>query len=112
MWAKAGLALLAVQTGDQSAAAEHYSYLLGQQSTMASTGISADRLLGLLSQTMGDLDQATEHFEDALSFCRKGGFRPELAWTCFDYADFLRERRGEGARLRPSRYWTSPYHLQ
>ena len=34
MWAKAGLALLAVQKGDQCAAAEHYSYLLGQRGTM------------------------------------------------------------------------------
>ena len=100
MWAKAGLALLAVQTGDQSAAAEHYSYLLGQQSTMASTVISADRLLGLLSQTMGDLDQATEHFEDALVFCREAGYRPELTWTCCDYADMLLERDDEGEKSK------------
>jgi len=51
----------------------------------------ADRLLGLLSYTMGNLDQAVTHFEDALAFCRKG-FRPELAWTCCDYADTLLQR--------------------
>ena len=41
---------------------------------------------------MGDLDQATVHFEDSLAFCRKAGYRPELAWTCHDYADMLREQ--------------------
>ena len=53
---------------------------------------SGDRLLGLLSQTMGNLDQAAAHFEDALVFCRKAGYRPELAWTCCDYADALTQR--------------------
>ena len=41
--------------------------------------ISDDRLLGLLSHTIGELDQAVAHFEDALTFCRKAGYRPELA---------------------------------
>ena len=31
-------------------------------------------------------------------FCRKAGYKPELAWTCCDYADSLRERDGEGDR--------------
>ena len=100
MYAKAGLALLAVQKGDQSAAEEHYAYLLGQRGTMIETTSSVDRLLGLLSQTMGKLKQATGHFEDALAFCRKAGYRPELAWTCCDYADVLRERGGEGDRTK------------
>ena len=85
--AKVGLALLAVQKEDQTAAAEHYDHLLGQRGTMIDTVTSADRLLGLLSQTMGNFDQAVGHFEDALAFCRKAGYRPELAWTCCDYAD-------------------------
>ena len=33
-----------------------------------------------------------EHFEDALTFCRNGGYRPELAWTSCDYADCLLQR--------------------
>ena len=53
---------------------------------------SADRMLGLLSRTSGNLNQATEHFEDALVFCRKGGYRPELAWTCHDCAGALLQR--------------------
>ena len=63
-------------------------------------GTVTDRLLGLLSHTMGNLEQATEHFEDALAFCRKAGYRPELAWTCCDYADTLRERDGDGDRAQ------------
>jgi DNA-binding NarL/FixJ family response regulator len=31
------------------------------------------------------------HFEDALAFCREAGYRPELAWTCYDYANALLE---------------------
>ncbi len=53
-------------------------------------------MLSLLAQTMGNLAQAVAHFEDALAFCRKGGYRPELAWTCCDYADTLLQRNNPG----------------
>ncbi len=46
---------------------------------------------------MGNLDQAATHFEDALAFCRKAGYRPDLAWTCCDYADTLLQRAGNAA---------------
>ncbi len=98
MYALTGLALLAVQKGDQSAAEEHYDYLQGQRGTMIETVSSVDRLLGLLAHTMGDLDRATTHFEDAPAFCRKGGYQPELAWTCCDYADTLLQRNELGDR--------------
>ena len=68
--------------------------------SVATTISSIDRLLGLLSQTLGDLDQAAAHFDDALAFCRKAGYRPELGWICCDYADMLRERNGEGDRAK------------
>ena len=63
-------------------------------------GVTVDRILGLLSQTMGKPDQAATHFEDAKAFCSKGGYRPELAWTCCDYADTLRNRDAEGDRTK------------
>ena len=47
---------------------------------------------------MGNLDQAVASFEDALTFCRKAGYRPELAWTCCDYADTLLQRSGPDDR--------------
>jgi hypothetical protein len=62
--------------------------------------VSVGRLLGRLAQTMGKLDDSAGHFEDTLAFCRKAGYRPELAWTRCDYADMLRERDGEGDRER------------
>ena len=89
LYAKVALALLAVQKGDQPAAEELYDYLLGHRGTMIWTLSSADRILGLLSQTMGNLDQAAGHFEEALTFCRKAGYHPELVWTYHDYADAL-----------------------
>jgi tetratricopeptide (TPR) repeat protein len=105
MQARAGLGLLAVLREDAAAAAEQYGPLQSQVGTMYHA-ISIDRLLGLLAQTMGHLDKAAEHFEDALAFCRKAGYRPELAWTCCDYADLLLQRAsavaGEGSQpVRP-----------
>ncbi|HZA25121.1 MAG TPA: tetratricopeptide repeat protein, partial [Dehalococcoidia bacterium] len=96
LYAKAGLALLAAQQGDQSAAEEHYDYFLRHRGSMIWILASADRLLGLLAQTVGDLEQAAAHFEDALAFCRKAGYRPELAWSCHDYAGALLQRNNTG----------------
>jgi DNA-binding CsgD family transcriptional regulator len=100
MYAKAGLALLAAHTDNQAEAAEHYDYFLRHRGTMIWTLASADRLLGLLAQTVGDLEQAAAHFEDALAFCRKAGYRPELAWSLCDYSDALVARGQLGDRTR------------
>ncbi len=91
---------MAVLENDQAAAKEQHTELLGKQGTMTSSVASVDRILGLLSHTMGETDQAAAHFEDALALCRKAGYRPELAWTCRDYADALLLRRGEGDAVR------------
>ncbi|MCH7653279.1 MAG: helix-turn-helix transcriptional regulator, partial [Chloroflexi bacterium] len=40
---------------------------------------------------------AVAHFEDSLGFCRKAAARPELAWTCYDYANMLLERASTGS---------------
>ena len=45
--------------------------------------------MGLLALTIGEVDQAVAHFENSLELCRKASYRPELAWTCHDYADLL-----------------------
>ena len=62
------------------AAGEQYQFLQ-QYRGIVLPGIlrSVDRLLGLLTQTMGNLDHALTHFEDAQVFCGKAGYRPELA---------------------------------
>jgi ATP/maltotriose-dependent transcriptional regulator MalT len=95
LWPRAGLALLAVVRGDVAAAAEQYEILEPHRGSMAETSCF-DHLLGLLSHTVGNLDRATVHFEDALAFCRKAGYRPELAWSLCDYADMLLQRGNPG----------------
>ena len=88
--AQAALALVAVLRHEASSAAEQYSVLEPYANTVTrDVAICADRLLGLLAQTMGNLNQAAAHFEDALDFCRKAGYRPDLAWSCYDYANML-----------------------
>ena len=96
-----GQALIAVQRGDIKTARELYDSLAPIHGAMwpqgpLGPGMSTDRVLGLLSHTMGTMDQASGHFEDGLAFCRKAGFRPELAWSCCNYADTLRGRDAEG----------------
>jgi DNA-binding CsgD family transcriptional regulator len=80
--------------------AKQYASLESARSTLLGANIVADRLLGLLAQTLGNLDKATEHFERALIFCRKAGYRPELAWTCYDYAGALLQRGHPGDHAR------------
>jgi len=96
IFARASLALAAAQEGDGRAAEEQYRPLLPYRGTFV-IGFTVDRVLGLLASVMENLASAEEHFEDALLFCRKGGYRPELAWTCYDYAEMLLKRdRSEG----------------
>ena len=88
--ARAALALLEVLEDHISEVGKHYEDLkVWQGASVHFVALAGDRLLGILAQAMGNLDQATTHFEDALAFCRKSGYLPELAWTCCDYADTL-----------------------
>jgi len=97
--ARVGLALIAVQRGDTASAEEQYTALAPVPGIMVFY-IGTDQVLGLLSVTLGRLDQAVAHFEDSLEFCRKAGYRPNLAWTCYDYAGALSQRIGPGDRER------------
>lgn len=89
LFARQGLATIAFLRGDAEAASQQYVSLSQSAGTFAK--LSNDRILGLLARTMGNLDQAVAHFEDALTFCRQAGYRPELAWSCHDYAEMLLE---------------------
>lgn len=53
-------------------------------------------MLGLLANFVGNYDEAATHFENALTLCRREGYRPELAWTCHDYAEALLQRNSPG----------------
>ncbi len=93
------MALISEQQARRTSAQAQYTTMQIAQHTFAAF-ISGDRVLGLLAHTMGNQEQAANHFEDALAFCRKAGCRPELAWTCCDYADMLKERDAEGDRAK------------
>ena len=94
-------ALISVFRREADKAADCYTVLLSESGTILQDSFFVlDRVLGLLSQTMGNPDQAAVHFEDALAFSRKAGYRPELAWTCCDYSDALQERNGPGDRAK------------
>jgi len=96
-----GLGILAVIAGDPAEAKQHYDALIPTQGTLFSPAcMSTDRILGLLAQTMSDPQAAVGHFQDALVFCRKAGYQPELAWTCCDYADALAVRSGQDDRKK------------
>ena len=66
---------------------------------------AVDRLLGLLAQAAGRPDDAAGHFDDALGFCRRAGYRPEYSWSASDYADFLLERGGRGDSRLARNVW-------
>ncbi len=93
--ARMALAVISVLR-DDPAAAEHYDALVPWSGICLFQTMASDRFLGLLSQTVGNLNLSEGHFDDSLSFCRNAGYRPELAWTCCDYADMLLLRNGEG----------------
>ena len=76
-----GLALIAVHREDVDMAREQYVSLSIAVRAKIFLNIVGDRVLGLLARTMGDLDQATAHFEDALAFCRMA---PLPAGACLD----------------------------
>ena len=98
--ARAGLSLIAIQRSDAESAREQYSFLKSERGTQRFGPFSADRLLGLLAQTMGNDDDSQTHFEDAVAFCRKAGYVTELAWSLCDYADMLLERDSEGDKVK------------
>ena len=45
-----------------------------------------------------DKSQAMGHFEDALAFCVRAGYRTRLVRSCYDYADILLQRKETGDR--------------
>ncbi len=105
---RCGLAMLAVLRTDAASAEEQYAALdsargIGVPASVMTTVRAVPmsftpiaHLLGLLAQTMGNLDRAMAHFEDSLTLCRRAGFRPDLAWTCCDCSDALLQRNGSG----------------
>ncbi|MCH7735748.1 MAG: hypothetical protein IH961_11110, partial [Chloroflexi bacterium] len=87
------LAMIAVEEADSESADRLYADLVGRDGGMdPTTGISTGHILGLLASSLGRSSDASAHLESGIEFCRSAGYRPELAWTCSDYAEMLLER--------------------
>jgi tetratricopeptide (TPR) repeat protein len=90
--------------GDRTRAAEMYRLLLpyGDRHISAMRGTvswgSGQTVLGRLSGTIGNLDQAAQHFEAALDLEHQWRARAWLVKTQASYAAVLVERDGVGDR--------------
>jgi DNA-binding CsgD family transcriptional regulator len=89
------LAVASILEVDPAKAAQSYDSMLPFRNTfIRAAPLSIDRVLGDLAQIMGNSDDASLHFEEAVATCRKGDYRTELAWSLHDYAA-LRHAQGE-----------------
>jgi ATP/maltotriose-dependent transcriptional regulator MalT len=117
--ARVAAALLAVLETDRDACEAELEFLQPFERIMpCQWGLTTSRVLGLLAHTAGQGPRAHAHFERAIKFCRSSGFRPELAWSCHDYALALlatgarRDRIKAAALLDESRAVASSVGLQ
>jgi DNA-binding CsgD family transcriptional regulator len=99
--ARTGHALLAVLDANVDECETDLEALAPFESVMPTqSGLTTGRVLGLLAHAVGQKRRAWNHFDRALAFCRASGFKPELAWTCHDYAAALLDLGGRDDRVR------------
>ena len=99
--ARMGHALLAVLDADVDECETDLEALAPFESVMPTqNGLATGRVLGLLAHAVGQKRRAWNHFEQALAFCRASGFKPELAWTCHDYAAALLDLGARDDRVK------------
>lgn len=92
--------LVAAHRGARADCEEELEYLTSYGRMILVPGLVTHRVLGLLAHGAGQPQRAAAHFEEALAFCQSGGYRPELAWSCYQYARVLLDagRRAERQR--------------
>ncbi len=93
-------AMVAAQHRDLEAVEDLLERLAPFRGLILAPCLVTDRLLGRLAHLLGRAADASRYFEGALIFCRDAGYRPELAWTCYDYGSALAERDGKDDRTR------------
>jgi DNA-binding CsgD family transcriptional regulator len=99
--ARMGHALLAVLDADVDECETDLEALAPFESVMPTQNcLATGRVLGLLAHAAGQKRRAWNHFEQALAFCRASGFKPELAWTCHDYAAALLDLGARDDRVK------------
>lgn len=88
-------ALIAVLRQDREEA-ERYLRVYGKWKGLRipgnAGGMASDAIRALLLETLGEPEAAMAAFEEALAFCRRSGYGPELARTCRDYGRALLRR--------------------
>jgi DNA-binding CsgD family transcriptional regulator len=94
--ARSSRALVAPRRSKPEECEEELEFLEPFKGMFVAPSLVADRLLGSLAHRAGQTGRAIDHFEDALAFCRSGGYQPELAWTMYAYSKVLLDvRRGD-----------------
>ncbi len=88
----ATIGIAAVELGDAETALDTYRTLEAEGVVWAIGLGNLDTLKGRLAATLGKTTAAIEHFEAAIAFSQTAGYRTELAWTDYYYADLLIER--------------------
>lgn len=88
------LALSAVLNHDQETATEYYPAMASGPEWFSYLGFSRQHFLALVARTAGETGSAESHFETALKVCRRAAARPDLGWTCADYAESLLNQDG------------------
>lgn len=89
LYANVGKALLAVREVDELRASEAIETLATYAGSMIVGGLSADRLLGLVSSGLGRFNDSESYFGAAIEFCRASGYLPELGRASVDLAQVL-----------------------
>ena len=97
MFARITLAAAAIARGDGTGAATMYEHLLPLQKWYPFL-ISGDRMLGMTALAMDDSSRAEGHFQDAISFSGKAGYRPQEGWSLHEYSRLLLDRNDPGDR--------------
>ncbi len=90
---------LAVSLNDAASASRHFHSIEKHSDTFWNRlGSGYYRVAGLANALMGNPDEAADYYEKSIEFGETSGYRPEMAWTCADYSDFLLDRNAPGDR--------------
>ncbi|MBI4219192.1 MAG: AAA family ATPase [Chloroflexi bacterium] len=92
--ARACLGVRACIKADRTTASEQYGPLSTHSNCLVATSVSMDRLLGNLAQVNLETQVADRHYLQAIQWCRKAGYLPELAWSLHDRARLHLGRSG------------------
>jgi len=87
--ARIGRALIAVHDRDATRLVPALEDLQTLKGLIVAPFLVTVRISGCVAHFVGRLTQAAADFEDALTFCRRARYRPELAWTCYEYGRLL-----------------------